>query len=133
MLKFFASVQRHLAAGGELIFSIFVPSQKVLASSPKQRHVIQRFIDPANGKEVTLEEAINYDPSAQISHSMWYYSYPDQRDVFSHPLTVKSIFPQELTAIIRLANFKILQRYGDYAQSPFNAGSLHQIVSCQPI
>jgi len=133
ILKFFECARLHLAGGGELIFSIFVPSPKILASDPKKRHFARHFTDPTNGKEVLLEESIHYDASTQISYSTWYYSYFDEKDVFSHPLTVKSIFPQELETIIRLADFKILHKYGDYAKAAFGPASRYQIVSCAPM
>ncbi len=132
VLKFFACVRRHLTETGELIFAVFNPSLKLLSRDPSQRYEVDRFVDPSNGKEIILEETVNYNSATQVNHATWYYSYVDQKDVLSHPLHLKSLFPKELEAILRLADFKLLKKYGGYQREPFANASRTQVIVCEP-
>src|SRR3569832_1712745 len=102
---FFASVRRHLAPGGQLLFDCFVPSIALL-SRPGQRQMMPRVTHPLLG-ELTIEEVIDFDPLTQISDTTWYWSSQTERDFHVTDLLLRAIFPQELPLLVQAGGFRL--------------------------
>lgn len=131
LARVFRCVSQCLTAGGEFIFSVFNPSIARLARSGK-REPIMRFEHPDTGEEVLVEEMIQYDSRAQVNHSTWHYSMVGRGDVFSHPLELRCLFPQEVDLLCEYSGFTVRAKYGDYSGTPFDAQSRQQIVCARP-
>jgi len=128
---FFASVRRHLAPDGALSFDVFVPNLTLLSRDPETRHAVGTFEHQSLGP-VTLEETIRYDPIAQVSHNDWYWSRPGAAD-FSHMrLELRQIFPAELPVLLARHGFRLVERFGDFDQSPLTEKSRRQVCIAEP-
>lgn len=126
--SFFASVERHLAPEGRLLFDIFVPSASILSRQPGERHLV--MTSGAGDDEVTLEETTRYDPATQMSHVEWIWSRPGEPDFWRNQLLLRQIFPQELPLLIATGGLRLIQRFGAFDRSPFGPDSRHQVCIC---
>ena len=129
----FSCVRQHLKSSGLFIFAIFNPCRAILDSPPEKRIEIKRFINPENNREVIVEQSSNYDSRLQINYATHFYSYPDHKDFFYHPVHLRSIFPSETHKLVELFGFKIADYFGDYNCKSFSQDSRFQIVCCKPI
>ena len=131
LLGFFASVGRHLAPNGQLIFDIFVPSAWLLSQPPGQRQHMGDFVHPELGT-ITVEETIAYDPIRQISRADWHWSRPGHPDFRHTPLTMRQIYPQELPLLLERGGFRLVERFGGFDRSALSAASMRQVCICAP-
>jgi SAM-dependent methyltransferase len=125
----FAAIARHLVAGGALAFDVFVPSVRILARAPNQRHLVGRFMHDELG-ELTLEETTDYDAASQVIRTTWFWSMLARPDFFVTPLHLRQLFPQELPLLVEMAGFRLLARYGDFNRTAFGAQSHRQVCVC---
>lgn len=119
-------VRRHLAPGGRLIFDVSNPSPRLLAREAGPRYPLFRVNDPQRG-EVSLEETVNYDTAAQVSHIRWYLSAPGAADFRVIDYSLRVIFPQELLLLLEGAGFRLEERYGEFSRVPFESSSPRQV------
>lgn len=122
----FASIRRHLAPGGKLIFDIFVPSARLLSLPPGERQLLGRFAHARMG-EVTVEETIAYDPIWQVSQADWHWSTPTHPDFRQTRLELRQIYPQELPLLLELGGLRLDARFGDFDRSPLTEQSWRQV------
>lgn len=122
----FSAMRRHLAPGGRLAFDVFVPSVRLLASSPEERHLVGTFEHPELG-EVRIEETIAYDLISQVSRADWHWSTADRRDFRHTVLEMRQIFPQELPLLLELGGLRLESRYGEFDRSPLTGSSRRQV------
>ena len=83
--------------------------------------------------EITVEATDDYDRATQVNRAMWFISTPTGRDAWIVPLHWRSIFPQELLALVARNGFRLLRRDGDYAGGRFTAESANQVCQCRTI
>jgi hypothetical protein len=83
--------------------------------------------------EITVEGTEDYDPVSQVNRATWFVSTSTQRDAWVMPLHLRSIFPQELLALLAANGFCLTRRDGDYAGGAFTAVSSRQVCQCQPV
>ena len=126
----FACVREHLAPDGAFVFDIFNPSIKLLARAPEERSTVARVADEELG-EIHLETTIDYDAATQVNRATWYISTPDQRDAWTVPLFLRSIFPQELPLLLSAAGLELINRFGELDRAPFGARSRVQVCLCR--
>lgn len=125
----FSTIRQHLAPGGRLLFDVFVPSARLLSLPAGQRELLGVFPHPRLG-EVTIEEAISYDPVTQVMQADWYWSTADHKDFRHTPLELRQIFPQELPLLVETSGLQLIDRFGDFDRSPLTAGSRRQVCVC---
>jgi SAM-dependent methyltransferase len=125
---FFASVARHLAPGGKLLFDCFVPSVALL-SRPGERQPMTVVTHPKLG-EITVEEIIDYDPVAQVANSTWFWLTTSERDFHVTPLQMRQIYPQELPLLLGAHGFRLVERFGDFNRALFGSTSWRQVCIC---
>jgi SAM-dependent methyltransferase len=128
---FFSSVRRHLKPNGVLAFDVFNPSVELLARPRGQRFSVMRVASPSRG-ELTVEAMNDYDRRSQVNRATWFVSTPEKRDAWVFPLHLRSIFPQELPALLARSGFRLVRRDGDFAGGPFMSSSMNQVCQCQP-
>lgn len=128
-MGFFRSVARHLSPDGRLVFDAFVPSVAILSCDPAERQLVGHAMHETLGN-ITVEETIRYDPLTQISHVDWYWSTDVRKDFWRTPLQMRQIFPQEMPLLIASGGLRLVERFGDFGRSPFEAGSRRQICVC---
>jgi SAM-dependent methyltransferase len=127
---FFSSVRRHLNSDGVLAFDIFNPNVRLLARPSGERFHVMRVASPMHG-EVTVEATNDYDRHSQINRATWFISTPEKRDAWVVPLHLRSIFPQELLALIATNGFRLMRRDGDFVGGSFTSASANQVCQCQ--
>ncbi|MFP4323680.1 MAG: class I SAM-dependent methyltransferase [Anaerolineales bacterium] len=79
-----------------------------------------------NGTRIMQFSISTLERTAQLLHTQWVYDTlaPDgsfRRDVI--PLTMRYVFPAELTLMLRAAGLQTIARFGDYDLMPFEEGS----------
>ena len=127
-----ASVQRHLAPNGRLIFDISHWDMQVLARDHKQRFPVLRAQYP-NGGELTIEETAQYNDAEQVRDVQWHISTPESPDSRRIDYRLRVIFPQELLLLLEAAGFQLQTRFGEFTGEPFNAASPRQVCICAAI
>lgn len=108
----FASVRRHLAPRGRLVFDI-----SKWDSTPLTREL------KVNG--ITIEETATYDAAEQVRHVTW--AFPDSRKI---EYRLRVIYPQELLLLLDAAGFRLEARYGEFPREPFDSSSPRQVCIC---
>jgi len=116
-----ASVRRHLAPGGRLIFDI---SKWSLSRFDAARHPQFQI------GEISVDETGTYDAANQIRHIVWYVSKPGQPDYLVTEYQLRVIFPQELLLLLDATGFRLDARYGEFPREPFESSSPRQICIC---
>jgi SAM-dependent methyltransferase len=128
---FFSSVRRHLTPNGMLAFDIFNPSLRLLSRPSGERFHFMRAISPLYG-ELTVEATNDYDCQSQVNRATWFISTADTRDAWVSPLHLRSVFPQELLALLAANGVDLLRRDGDFAGGRFTGTSTNQVCQCRP-
>jgi SAM-dependent methyltransferase len=126
--RFFATVTRHLAPQGQLVFDAFVPSIALLSRSPDTRERLGQF--GSGDEHVTVDETMRYDPITQVSHIEWIWSRTGAPDFWRHPLEMRQIFPQEMPVLVAAGGLRLLERFGDFDRSPLGPDSRRQVCIC---
>ncbi len=130
LLAAFRAARRHLAPDGVFAFDIFNPSVTALARPGDQRFPVMEQSSPQFGA-LTVEQTGEYDAAAQVNHATWYISTPEQRDAWIVPLTLRSIFPQELPLLLSAAGLELVSRFGELSREPFRSASRVQVCLCR--
>ena len=129
---FFSAVRRHLTPDGVLAFDIFNPSLQILMQPRGQRFPVMKVASETYG-ELTVESTGDYDRASQVNRATWFISTPSQRDAWTAPLHLRSIYPQELLPLLGSNGFRLIRRDGDYAGGAFTSASLSQVCQCAPL
>jgi SAM-dependent methyltransferase len=129
---FFSVVRRHLTPKGVLVFDIFNPDVTILSRPAGKRFHVMKVTSPVYG-ELTVETTNDYDRQSQVNRATWFVSTDAQRDAWSFPLHLRSIFPQELLALLAANGFRLMRRDGDYAGGTFYSASAVQVCQCQVV
>jgi SAM-dependent methyltransferase len=126
---FFTSVRRHLEPDGVLAFDIFNPNLQLLSRPSGERFHVMRATSPLHG-EVTVEATNDYDRDSQVNRATWFISTGEKRDAWVVPLHLRSIFPQELLALLAANGVHLTRRDGDFVGSRFTSTSASQVCQC---
>jgi SAM-dependent methyltransferase len=127
---FFSSVRRHLKPDGVLAFDIFNPSLSALSYPSGKRFHVMRKASPSHG-ELTVETTMDYDRHSQVNRATWFISTAEKRDAWVVPLHLRSIFPQELLALLAANGVELLRRDGDFDGGVFTGTSNNQVCQCR--
>ena len=127
---FFSSVRRHLEPDGVLAFDIFNPSLPLLSRPTGERVHVMRATSPVHG-ELTVEGTNDYDRRSQVNRATWFISMGEKRDAWVVPLHLRSIFPQELLALLALNGLHLTRRDGDFTGNAFTSTSVSQVCQCR--
>jgi SAM-dependent methyltransferase len=127
---FFRRTRQHLLPDGQLIIDVFNPALDKLVRSPDAAYVHKQFtLD--DGRQVQVEAASEYLADTQRLHFVLTYRH-EGTVIHKKDIHMRCFYPQELLALCALGGFDVLERYGDYDQHPFTAGSPKQILVCRP-
>lgn len=131
LLSCLRSVRRHLAPEGRFVLDVFNPDVRLLAGADGVRRTRESlaFTDPERG-EVGVDVADTYDAPAQVTRGTWYLSTDSDPDFVVAPMEVRIIFPQELTLLLSLGGFQLVERFGDWSGQPFGVDSRLQLCVC---
>ncbi|WP_196259903.1 class I SAM-dependent methyltransferase [Pelagibacterium limicola] len=124
--RLFATIRRHLAPGGNLVFDVFVPNARLLRLPLGERQLLGSFRHDELG-EIVVEETISYNPTTQISEANWYWSTASNPSFRRTSLRLRQIFPQELPLLLRQNGFELVSRFGDFDRRPLTPESWRQV------
>jgi SAM-dependent methyltransferase len=132
LVRCFRSVRSHLAPGARFVFDVFNPSVHLLAEADGARRTrpALSFTDPDRG-EVTVDVAETYDARSQVTRGTWHLSTAAEPDFLVVPLEIRSIFPQELLALLSLGGLRLVERFGDWSGRPFTGDAPLQLCVCE--
>ena len=130
ILAAFAMVRRHLAPEGLFAFDIFNPNVRMLARPAGQRFSGMQ-VETESFSTLSVDETNDYDSATQVNRGRWYVSAHGKPDVWTLPLALRSIFPQELPLLLAKGGFHLKSRAGDLDQMPFDSTSRLQVCLCQ--
>ena len=130
LLAALTAVRRHLVQGGVFAFDIFNPKVALLARPAGQRFPVMEESTTQFGL-LSVEATNDYDAATQVNRATWYISKPDQRDAWTVPLVLRSIFPQELPLLLSAAGLDLISRFGELDRAPFGSRSRVQVCLCR--
>lgn len=125
----FRLVRRHLAGGGAFAFDVFNPNPGLLARTSGRRYEVLRRRTGSFG-EIVVEETPAYDAATQVNRATWYVT-ADGREAGVFPLHLRSVFPQELSLLVRHCGFEMETRSGGYGGEPWSSSAMRQVVVCR--
>ena len=123
---FLTSARKALRRDGTLILDVFNPNPAKLARTAATRYLQKTFAD-AGGNEVRVEAASQYDSATQILSFTLFYSCGGAL-LRTKQVNMRCFYPEELMALCRFNGLEILQRHGDYDETPFGSSSPKQIL-----
>jgi SAM-dependent methyltransferase len=114
---FFDSVKRNLTNDGTFILQVFNPDFYFFTRDPEEKYPLKTYQDPYSDEMVELLENNYYDDESQINYMKWYFQIGDKEIVKSFNQRV--YFPQELDYLVQLFGFEIVDKFGDFEETPF--------------
>jgi SAM-dependent methyltransferase len=128
--RVFKSVKNHLREDGLFIFDIFNPSIHFMVEGEKAFREVDR-VQLSDGRGVLVREKCAYDATVQINRVSWYFKIGDNEEV-EQKLDMRCFFPLEMDAALKYNGFQVVEKFGDYAESPFGKAShMKQIYVCR--
>lgn len=127
----FEGVRRHLAPDGVFAFDIFAPAADHIARDPRRRFDVAAADHPELGR-IRVEETTDYDAASQITRTTWYWSTERAPDFRVTRFELRSVFPQELPALLEAGGLTLESRSGDFDGAAFNENSWRQVCVCRP-
>jgi 2-polyprenyl-3-methyl-5-hydroxy-6-metoxy-1,4-benzoquinol methylase len=126
---FLTSAKHALRPGGTLILDVFNPNPAKLARTAATRYHHKTIMGTA-GSELRVEAATQYNSASQIlSFTLFYLRNGELTR--TKKVNMRCFFPEELRAVCRFNGLEIVQRYGDYDETPFSSNSPKQILLCR--
>jgi ubiquinone/menaquinone biosynthesis C-methylase UbiE len=126
---FLASAKRALLPGGTLILDVFNPDPAKLARTAATRYLHKTIIDAA-GRTLHVEVATQYDAVRQSLDFTLFYLCEDAV-IRTKQVSMRCFFPEELLALCRFNGLDVVQRFGNYDETPFGSASPKQILFCR--
>jgi SAM-dependent methyltransferase len=114
---FFDSVKRNLTNDGTFILQVFNPDFYFFTRDPEEKYPLKTYQDPYSDEMVELLENNYYDDESQINYMKWYFQIGEKEIVKSFNQRV--YFPQELDYLVQLFGFEIVDKFGDFEETPF--------------
>jgi SAM-dependent methyltransferase len=131
----FANVRKHLSPGGRFVFDVFNPKIAFLAQSAGPRKLEREYDDPDGHGKIAMEQTLVYDDATQVSQIRWFFSRSgangEEKDFRVEDLHLRCFYPQELDLLVRSQGFEIVEKFGNFARTPFASGDMKQVVICR--
>ncbi len=119
------AIREHLAPGGKLIMSFFVPPPELLAAGRTPELIAARFPAPDGRGQVVARDWTEWDETRRlvISHITYEWRGKTRR----HDLTARYIFPEEMPPLLARCGYEVAAVYGGFDRSPLTEQSREQI------
>ena len=128
---FLTSAREALDDGGTLILDVFNPNPAKLAR-PFTTRYLQKVFSDANGNEIRVEAVSQYRTAIQMLSFTLFYLRGGTL-LRTKEVNMRCFFPEELLALCRFNGLNLIQRVGDYDESPFSNDSPNQILFCRKL
>lgn len=130
---FLVCVRAHLTMGAPFIFDVFNPNLEVLARREAERFPVFTYTEEESGEQIFVEETVDYDDAAQVSHITWYCTGGGSAEIREEEIHLRCFYPQELDMMLHYNRFEIVEKLGNFTGEPFESGMGKQIVVCRPV
>ena len=130
------AIRRHLAPGGRLAMSFFVPPQDLLAMSRTEAHEMARFPAPNGDGDVVALDRAEIIPSKQRLVSHITYEWRDGLDEtirrLDHRMVMRYMYPDEVPPLLESCGYRVVDAYGGFDRAPLTADSREQVWLAEP-
>jgi SAM-dependent methyltransferase len=124
------AIRRHLAPGGRLVMSFFVPPQDLLAAGGLGPAEMARFPAPDGGEVIAYDQA-EVKAARQRLTSHITYEWRDEGDRparrLEHTMVMRYLFPDEVPPLLESCGYRVVDAYGGFDRRPLGEGSREQI------
>jgi ubiquinone/menaquinone biosynthesis C-methylase UbiE len=89
------------------------------------------FVEPESGHLVMQQSVSTLNRTEQLQYITWIYDEIGANNAVQRtvaPLTLRYVFPTELDWLLQVCGLRRTERFGDYAQGPFEEGCPRLIV-----
>jgi ubiquinone/menaquinone biosynthesis C-methylase UbiE len=125
-------IRKHLSDDGLLALNVFVPHIADLYEQDEKSSTRGIYPIPGSKDQLVVWDYTRYDHFQQIAEIIRQYERIDSDGVVLQrvvsPLHIRYVFPAELHHLLRLAGFRIVERYGDFTKGTFGAQSKELIL-----
>ena len=129
--KTLASIRRHLAPGGRLVFNVFVPDVNMLVQEGDTPYHLRDVTDPDTGRRLVLWHQSSYDNHNQTIDARLIV---DELDVegtmlrrFYRDFQLRYAHRWEIHHLLGTCGFEVLDLFGDFARSRFDESSTEMV------
>jgi SAM-dependent methyltransferase len=119
------AIREHLAPGGKLIMSFFVPPPALVAAGRTPELVAARFRAPDGRGQVVARDWTEWDPVRRVVIS--HISYEFKGETRRHELTARYVFPEEVPPLLAACGYEVAAVYGGFDRRPLGTDSREQI------
>ena len=130
------AIRRHLAPGGRLAMSFFVPPQDLLAMSRTEAHEMARFPAPNGDGDVVALDRAEIIPSKQRLVSHITYEWRDGLDEtirrLDHRMVMRYMYPDEVPPLLESCGYRVVEAYGGFDRAPLTVDSREQVWLAEP-
>ena len=126
---FLTSARQALRPNGTLILDVFHPDLAKLTLTATTRSHHKSFTDET-GSQIRVEAASEYHPASQILAFQLFY-LRDSSLIKTKKVTMRCLFPEELLALCHFNGLDVVNRFGNYNETPFGPDSPKQILLCR--
>jgi SAM-dependent methyltransferase len=125
------AIRRHLAPGGRLVMSFFVPPQDLLAAGGAGLAEMARFPAPDAAGEVIAYDQAEVAAARQRLTSRITYEWRDEGDRplrrLEHTMVMRYLFPEEVPPLLESCGYRVVDAYGGFDRRPLDDSSREQI------
>jgi SAM-dependent methyltransferase len=121
-----ASIRRHLAEGGLLVFDVFNPSLDALVNRPlgQELDAEAEFSLPDGRRVIRRHKTVSHDRASQVNrHELVYYvTHPDGREErLVHAFALRYLFRFEAEHLLVRAGFAVEHIYAGFDKSAYGS------------
>ena len=130
--QFFSCIKKHLKKDGQFILSMFNPEPTFLIRDPNKRYPMTDIAYKTKSNRIfKITETNTYNKETQIEHVRWFFKFEKEKKELVKDFTMRIFYPQELENLLHYNGFKIVKKFGDCDETPFNSDSKKQIIICK--
>lgn len=130
------AVRQHLAPGGRLVMSFFVPPERLIAAGGTPRQEAARFPAPDGRGEVIAWDRTEVIREKQrvISHIEYEWQNGAGRTTrrLEHRLEARYVYPEEARSLLQACGYRAVTCYGGFDRRPLTEESREQVWVAEP-
>ena len=132
LLRAFVHARQRLAEGGRFAFDLYQPNFPYLRIA-RQESLGRRVSH--QGRELEIREDARYDEASRILELDWRLrDAAAPEDILAATrFRIRQYPAEDILRLLDQAGLRVLERYGDLAQSEFNAHSKKQVLVCAAV
>lgn len=131
LLQAFVAARDCVAADGRFAFDLYQPNLPYLRVARKDS-LARRLMH--GGRELWIREDARFDEASHLLELDWRLvaaNAPGEVLAATH-FSLRQFSADEVVAVLGLAGWQVLERFGDLARAPFTPASKKQVLVCGP-